>query len=339
MTFQELGNSLRVRREDLKLSLGDVAAKLKLGGRVLRGIEDGDLSALPHTVYTKSFIRAYARMLGLDVTEISRELDTIFPPETHEEAKPEVASSLPHFGKRRVPLKGIIALAAIVAVLAVIGAATWFVVTRYGDDIADIVRKPFSAKTGDDTTAEPLYPNKLAAENGEVPTSPAMPLADRSVEDFSGTGLAQNNDLAASRAGAGESGHLSADSLTTAPAPNSRDPARESSPAAASSAPNQAASENQSAADSSRQDTAAASDKVVLLSASGECWVEAKADGAVQGKRFTIYPGESQSLSFDRSIELVLGNAGGVTITHGGTTLSPAGKDGERKVLRFSAER
>jgi len=51
---------------------GDVAAELRIRESYLDAIERGELEALPGPAYQLGFVRAYARILGLDGDEILR---------------------------------------------------------------------------------------------------------------------------------------------------------------------------------------------------------------------------------------------------------------------------
>lgn len=59
------GASLRQRREELKLSLDDVAASTRIRKTYLQALEEENLGALPGIAYTIGFLRIYARQLGL----------------------------------------------------------------------------------------------------------------------------------------------------------------------------------------------------------------------------------------------------------------------------------
>ncbi|MCM2263678.1 MAG: helix-turn-helix domain-containing protein [Desulfuromonadales bacterium] len=59
------GAALRQRREELKLSLDDVAASTRIRKTYLHALEEENLGALPGLAYTIGFLRIYARQLGL----------------------------------------------------------------------------------------------------------------------------------------------------------------------------------------------------------------------------------------------------------------------------------
>jgi cytoskeletal protein RodZ len=61
------GARLRQRREELGLSLDDVAASTRVRKTYLQALEDERLEALPGGSYVVGFLRIYARQLGLPV--------------------------------------------------------------------------------------------------------------------------------------------------------------------------------------------------------------------------------------------------------------------------------
>ena len=60
------GEKLKHAREALGLTSADVAAKLKLGARQIEALEAEDLSQLPGEVFTRGFVRNYARLVEID---------------------------------------------------------------------------------------------------------------------------------------------------------------------------------------------------------------------------------------------------------------------------------
>lgn len=61
-----IGTLLRLRRQERRLTVENVAVELNLTGDVIRALEDNDYTRLPEPVYTRGYIRAYARLLQLD---------------------------------------------------------------------------------------------------------------------------------------------------------------------------------------------------------------------------------------------------------------------------------
>ncbi|MDK3025876.1 DUF4115 domain-containing protein [Cupriavidus taiwanensis] len=64
---REIGAALAREREAQRLSVEDVSARLKVAASKLRAIEAADLQALPDVTFAKGVMRAYARMLHVDI--------------------------------------------------------------------------------------------------------------------------------------------------------------------------------------------------------------------------------------------------------------------------------
>lgn len=61
---------LKEKRESLGLSLADLFQRTRISVAYLQAIENGDFHLLPVSVYTKNFIRTYARALGVESESI-----------------------------------------------------------------------------------------------------------------------------------------------------------------------------------------------------------------------------------------------------------------------------
>jgi ribosome-binding protein aMBF1 (putative translation factor) len=60
------GLRLRRQREARSLTIGDLARTTKINKTILAAIETSDVQRLPATIYTRGFVKAYAREVGLD---------------------------------------------------------------------------------------------------------------------------------------------------------------------------------------------------------------------------------------------------------------------------------
>lgn len=67
-----LGEELKRRREDMGLSLAQISETTRIGTRFLRAIESDDFKILPEGIYTRSFIRAFAKQVNMDEDEALR---------------------------------------------------------------------------------------------------------------------------------------------------------------------------------------------------------------------------------------------------------------------------
>jgi len=69
MNAEKINNtfkSLKEKREALGLTLKDIFQRTRITAVNLEAIENGDLHLLPVPIYTRSFIKTYARTLGID---------------------------------------------------------------------------------------------------------------------------------------------------------------------------------------------------------------------------------------------------------------------------------
>jgi cytoskeleton protein RodZ len=65
----DMGETLRLAREQQGLSLDVIAEKTKINTEKLRAIEENDIQRLPSGIFLRGFLRAYAREVGLDVED------------------------------------------------------------------------------------------------------------------------------------------------------------------------------------------------------------------------------------------------------------------------------
>jgi cytoskeletal protein RodZ len=76
-----IGETLRQERLRRNLELDQISRETKISRRMLEAIEAGQFDRLPGGVFTKSFVRQYARILGLDEEEMVAELCLALAPE------------------------------------------------------------------------------------------------------------------------------------------------------------------------------------------------------------------------------------------------------------------
>src|SRR5438445_11620355 len=75
-----VGETLRRERLKRNLELDQISQELKISSRFLESIEDERFDRLPGGVFAKSFVRQYARHLGLDEEELAAEVQRILDP-------------------------------------------------------------------------------------------------------------------------------------------------------------------------------------------------------------------------------------------------------------------
>lgn len=75
-----LGDLLRQRRQELKISLKDVENATSIRLMFLHAIEDGQFDQLIASTYAQGFVRSYASFLGLDGEQMVIENRSLFLP-------------------------------------------------------------------------------------------------------------------------------------------------------------------------------------------------------------------------------------------------------------------
>ena len=78
--MRRLGERLKSEREAQGIKLEDLSARTRVSVRLLSAIESEDFDQLPGGVFNVSFVRQYARHVGLDEDEIVAEFNEIARP-------------------------------------------------------------------------------------------------------------------------------------------------------------------------------------------------------------------------------------------------------------------
>jgi len=77
----DVGSELRDARERRRLSIEDLSHVTKITPTILRAIDNNDSAHLPGGIFTRAFVRAYAREVGLDPAGIVQRYESQFEPE------------------------------------------------------------------------------------------------------------------------------------------------------------------------------------------------------------------------------------------------------------------
>lgn len=132
-----IGETLRAERKKRNLELDQISRELKISSRFLDAIETEQFGKLPGGVFAKSFVRQYARLLGLDEEELAAQMQRVLePPAVPEHTGTKVSESDFHVpkmeewesvGENHFRWSGSLSAAAIfvVALLICSGVYTW----------------------------------------------------------------------------------------------------------------------------------------------------------------------------------------------------------------------
>src|SRR3954454_4353762 len=75
-----VGETLRSERLKRNLAIEEISKDLKISVRFLQAIEEDRFDRLPGGVFAKSFVRQYARYLGLDEEQIAAQVQQTLSP-------------------------------------------------------------------------------------------------------------------------------------------------------------------------------------------------------------------------------------------------------------------
>jgi cytoskeleton protein RodZ len=90
---ESFGARLRREREQRNITLDEISVSTKIGTRFLRALEEEQFDQLPGGIFNKSFVRAYARHLGIDEAQAVADF-ALASGASLPESKPEETSEL-----------------------------------------------------------------------------------------------------------------------------------------------------------------------------------------------------------------------------------------------------
>jgi cytoskeleton protein RodZ len=200
-----VGADLQTARLNLGWDIAAVAASLRIRRPYLEALEEGRLGDIPGTAYAVAFLRSYARILGLDVEEMTRR----FRQETTEvNRRPELSFPAP------VPERGVPATALVLigAVLAIAAYGAWYKLSsdtgRLNDPVPPVPAR--LAPLADAGSASPqvasILPGPVTPPPGRVdpmagaynlPAPPAPPAAPTDGNPASPAGTGSGNPATA----------------------------------------------------------------------------------------------------------------------------------------------
>ncbi|MBZ5514801.1 MAG: DUF4115 domain-containing protein [Acidobacteriia bacterium] len=168
------GENLRREREMRGVTLEEISAATKIGVRLLNCLETEDFEKLPGGIFTRSFIRAYARYLGLDEERVLAEYQLIAQPKTEYDLT-RLTARRPD-ARQRPPRGPVIAV--ILAAVLLAGGYAVYRYTRRASEASSSPPKPAVA------TAEPSPASPTTA----VPAAPSAAPTPTTTEQSTATG-------------------------------------------------------------------------------------------------------------------------------------------------------
>jgi cytoskeleton protein RodZ len=297
-----IGDTLRRERLKRRLDLEGVSRELKISPRLLEAIEDERFDRLPGGVFAKSFVRQYARMLGLDEEEIVGELQRmleplpLFPELEPESPSPDIlrprVEVLESMGDTHTGRTSTLRSLVMVLLVMLICSAVYAWWQRGG-------RFPWKLVLAREDTPTPV-------ETVQAPVKPVAEAEPQTQANPEPPSEAPKDDAAAVAANA------TAD--TTRETPEAAPPP---SPPATSNA-----------------DTGVRVE--ITAQEQQRVWFSARADGKFL-YAVTLEPNESRTVEAGKMVLLKLGNAGGANFSLNGKPVGPVGPKGQIRSVQFTS--
>lgn len=295
MNLAEAGAALRAEREKRNLTVEDVAQQLKIGPRQIRALENGDIDSLPHQAYAKGFIRSYAAWLGLTPEELRGTEQDGTASETELVMNGSETKSSGGHGALWI-----------LALLGILAAVFYYAWTQnfWGYFEKDsTVSVPISEKlpTAEEYLAKKEEAVKPVSDTREKEAVPPAPVVASPVE---------------------------LPEAIVKPAMPQQTTQQDNVPVNGAPAP---AAEEVAVAETA---PASQGNHKLIITAIEECWVHSNSD-KTDTRQFSLRKGDTFALTFAESLELKLGNAGGVRLRYDGQDMPAPGTSGQVKTITF----
>jgi cytoskeleton protein RodZ len=292
------GENLQREREMRGVSLEEISSATKISMRFLRAIEEEDFAKLPGGIFARSFIRSYARYLGLDEERVMAEYLLAARPQTevdlHRFTPGRFSTPRP---ASRSPLVG-----ALVAAVLLAGGYALF---RYSRPTVEIPSQNAAGPAVTPTETAPPAP----APNANPPLAGVTPPAGN------GTPGTAPTTAPATVPGMAPSAAVSKPAASQNPATQS--PAQPVNPPGTRFAPE--------------------SGLVLQVAATERAWVAVDADGKTVLQR-VLNPNDVETVKAHDSFDVTAGNSQGIILTLNGETLKPLGRRGEVKTVHLTRD-
>ena len=302
-----LGTIFRREREARGISLEEIAEKTKIGARLLRAIENEQFDRLPGGIFNRSFVRQYARFLGVDEEIAVREYLQAFRSRRETPPAPRSRPTVPqNFSADRDYSRIATGVAGLVVLVAGIAYGAYRL-HGYLTAAPAAAESPASASL----TAPPVVPLALPAPAAveSLPASvadpeppAASPSPERNVSSLRG-------DSPISQAFPSPE---AAEGSVQASAPA---PLLASSPASLPPSPEELQ---------------------LRIDSHGPVWLSIMADGVRQWQG-TMRANQTREVQATESVRLTVGDAAAVSLTLNGRSLPGLGRSGEVRNLTITA--
>ncbi len=324
--LKTFGNLLREERIHAGYTVDEVASRLKITSRMVRAIEDGDMASMPHAVYARGFIRAYAKLF--DIHEDDVNLVCAYLAQGEDDSPQEqFRISAQRSGNGRSGVWILLLLCILIG-----AGGYWGYANKYHEELIYWIKNWTEEK---DTHSASVAPDKKAEDPSSGSTREdtlknPVPAISRQDGDASALGKPGDGEAVSTAVfGAGEP--VTPENPSPASVEINPDPV---SSIASVAGMESLTLQTESGTDAQIAAMSPGKRHQIILTALAECWVHSTADG-MDTRQLSIQKGETFALSFDRKLVVKLGNAGGIRIKYDGRELPSPGKPGQVKTLIF----
>ena len=299
---ETLWDRLRKRREELGISIEEMARITRISAANLKAIESGDSARLPAPIYIKGFIRAYARQLKLDEKELVQQYISRYEPQPEELTL--AVKTAPDRTNFLLPVLVIGLL-----LLTILAGGGYYVYRRMIEPA-----RPITAKIPSPLPQAQPQPAPAVAQETSKAGAPEKP----STTPTEGATPAPPAEETPAK--------------TPSPAPPETRPAEP--PKVTAPVPAIASAPTPTPAPAPTKPPAGHTLKAV---ARAQTWLRIETDGQTI-RQYLLRPGESVSWEADQYFTLRIGNAGGLVLFLDGNELPSLGGSGEVRDLTLPAE-
>lgn len=340
---ETIGSFLKRHRQSQGKDLDEVAEKTRIHASTLRAIEEGNPKALPAEVFTRGFIKNYARYLGLDPDEAL----VWYIEENKGEARPtekinvrEVLAGEVLAEARTFPVWRFIVFFLVAALLFLAG----YFIFGFSNSLPPSVDM-FTSDAQPQTLVGP-QPPRTAPETGEPGaesgagnrgTEQAPPMTQSGTKDSALSLPGKAGQLAEPRKIEGEQG-LEVRKKTAELKSVIASPALKEKPGQ-NPAPQAVGTPVSASIASSEASVAKTSEMNYVLAAkfTEKTWLSVQIDQEKQ-KSFTYQPGDHAVWQAGEKISLLVGNAGGIALTLNGKPVPSLGESMKSVRISFPAQ-
>ena len=321
------GDTLRQARENRGWSTSQVAGQLNLTENSLRHLEQGNFDKLPGHTFARGYVRAYAKLLGMDQAQMV----TAFDQFTGTDATGSTPQSLGRVAEPMRLSRNLLRLFSLLLLALLVGFGYMWWQERSGRNLAEnsgLNMEHVEVESADGTTEvhsldEP-EDQAVAEDKANTPAAPVEPVGDAGAgsPEQVAPAPAEQAPVAQAPAAAPAAPASAAASRTPAPvAPVPAAPAVASAApvvAAAPVAPSAPAAPVAPVAQAAAPVVAAAGQGVVKVQFTADCWTQVTdADGKVVFSALKR-KGDSMEVAAKAPLELRLGFARGAQVSYNG---------------------